>query len=57
VQVLEVAAKSGWLTASSMLVVCSGMSHRWLKARPRSSLREYTTRTRSRPRWLCSVAV
>ena len=38
-----------------MSVVCSGMPQRSLNASPRSALREYTTRTRSRPRWPWSV--
>ena len=48
---------SGWRIAASMSVVNSGIAQRSLKALPRSSLREYTTRTRSRPRWPCRVIV
>ena len=47
----------GWLIASSMLVVEIGTSQRSLNAAPRSSDREYTTCTRSRPRWLWRVIV
>jgi hypothetical protein len=48
---------SGWPIAASMSVVDSGMPQRSLNAWPRASLREYTTRTWSRPRWPCRVIV
>ena len=46
---------SGWRIAASMSVVDSGIDQRSPNASPRASLREYTTRTRSRPRCPCSV--
>ena len=48
---------SGCSIAARMSVVDSAMSQRRRKASPRSALREYTTRTRSRLRWPCSVIV
>jgi hypothetical protein len=48
---------SGWPTASSIEVVDSGTPHRSRNAAPRSGDREYTTCTRSSPRWPCSVIV
>ena len=45
------------IPASSTLVVAAGMPHRRRNACPRSSVREYTTWTWSRPRRPCSVMV